>query len=475
MPYNDNERFRGREELLSEIAQALDPRPESASAEDAVRLRSFAITGHGGMGKSQAAAKYVHRRKQTFDAIFWVLADTRSKLYGSFKSIAVTLGLVDDDTAAAQDEVLTREMVLGWLAQPLKSYRQRENEQVSEATWLLVFDNVEDDSLLDDFWPRASSGAILVTSRIKLQSLRLPSSGHGAKIPPFGPEETAAFLLDITDRNNSEEDRATVDLVAERLGNIPLAVAQMAGTILRRNLTFAEFLAEYENAELRKLFLTQHVDNRGEQRYEHNLLSVWGFDKLKYGAGLLDVLAFLDPDGVPEHILRDNRASLEMRNFPQLSTDYVKASTELLDSSLVSRDRSKKSIVIHRLIQETVRANLDPTRYSEVFVSTLQLLSGVWPYEEEFGFIKDETKRWRKCNELYKQVMCLEKLREGLDPPTVFSKAHVQPPKLVLECAWYVSLLSGRHCSQSCNRVSVSLLISATGSASCVPRSEERL
>lgn len=437
MPYYDNERFHGREKLLNDIGAVLDPAAGSAFADDTEGLRSFAISGRGGMGKSQLAAKYVHRNKSVFDAIFWVHADTRSKLRRSFSRIAVNLGLVEEESTEAQDDVLTRDIVLGWLTRPLRSYKQRESEQVKEASWCVIFDNADEPALLEDYWPRDSTGAVLVTSKVPLQALRLFTAGPGIVMPPFDPEETAAFLLDITDRKNSAEDRAQVKNVARRLGNMPLAVAQMAGTIVRSNLTFAEFLEQYENPEMRDFFFRQPVGNKGDRREEQNFLSVWGFDKLKPGAsGLLDVLAFLDPDGIPENILQDNSVGVEMTGFPQSQPTYLEARTELLHSSLIDRDRDNKSIVIHRLTQETVRANLSPQRYSEVFVSALQLLSGVWPYEAEFGFIKDETFRWRECNELYKHVTCVEKLSPGLSPPTVFSTAHLQPPKLVLDAAW---------------------------------------
>lgn len=436
MPYYDNPNFHGRETLLGQVGNALLPSNTTSSDESPVGLRSFALSGPGGLGKSQVAAKFVHRSRQAFDAIFWVHGDSIGKLRRSFGHFAVLLGLVDRDSTDAQDDVLTRDLVLGWLARPLKSYRRRENERVDDATWLVVFDNADDLNLLKEFWPHGSTGSILITSRVHLLPLRFFSNGDGAVIPPFDPDETAAFLLSVTKRENSDEDRACVHEVAERLGHIPLAVAQMAGSIVRRNITFAEFLEEYENPELRGVLFRQPVSNPGDKDYEHNLLSVWGLEKLQYGAGLLDVLAFLDPDGIPENVLQDNAVSLEMEGYPQSHASYAQARTELHDSSLIDRDRSAKKLVIHRLIQDTVRASMSKARYNQVFVSALQLISGVWPYEEEFGFIKDETSRWRMCNKLYPHVMFLMKLSGELDPPTRFTRPHVQPPKLVLEAAW---------------------------------------
>jgi hypothetical protein len=334
--------------------------------------------------------------------------------------------------------LMTFPIDFSWLAQPIISYRYREHEQAEEASWLVVFDNVDDPALLDDFWPGSSSGSILITSRLPLTELQFYSTMPGTVLPPFDLQETAGFLLKITARENDEEDRQAVSGVADILGGIPLAVAQMAGSIVRREITFAEFLQEYKDPRTHAELFRQPVSHKGTQDYKHTMLSVWGLEKLKYSAYLLDILAFLDPDGIPEYVLQSNDATTNMAGFPRSPKEYGDARTELLGSSLVLRDRTAKKLVIHRLIQDIVRAKMSDERYSIVFVSALQLLSGVWPYEEEFGFIKDETWRWRQCNELYKHVLHLKKLSERLTPPQTISKAHMQPAKLILEAAWWV-------------------------------------
>lgn len=121
MPYYDNPRFHGREKILGEVANVLTLPSHGAAVAD-IGLRSFALSGPGGIGKSQVAGKFVYQHKDAFDAIFWVHADSVGKLQRSFGRIAVSIGLGDEDSTDAQDEVLTRDLVLGWLGQPLNSY-----------------------------------------------------------------------------------------------------------------------------------------------------------------------------------------------------------------------------------------------------------------------------------------------------------------------------------------------------------------
>lgn len=428
VPYYQNERFFGRREVLDRIWNALNPRPGG--------LRSFALSGPGGIGKTQVATQFIYEHKSAFDAVFWVHASEMGKLRRSFAEIATVLGLVPADTAEAQDLLLTRDLVLDWLARPRVSDKTRDIGQTEQITWLLVFDNADTPQLLDDFWPRTATGSVLITSRDPFHELDDPPRSWTSLLDAFSTSETANFLLKITSRENDDEDRKFVVAVAEIIGGVPLAAAQIAGSIVRRDMTFAEFVQEYNDPRSHNELFRQPVGNKRKLGYEHTILSVWGIEKLKVSGDLLDVLSFLDPDGIPEQIFQDINITTDMEPFLDSQRSYEKARAELLQSSLVSRHRAAKMLVTHRLIQDTVRAWMSDKRYSTVCITTLQVLSGAWPYEEEFGFIKNETSRWLLCNELYKHVLYIRSLTTRLSPPLTISEPHIQPPKLILEAAW---------------------------------------
>ena len=67
------------------------------------------------MGKTQIASEFVYRLKRDFDAIFWVHADEPSKIAHDFSHVVATLELVSEDSVEARNNVLTRDLVLGWL------------------------------------------------------------------------------------------------------------------------------------------------------------------------------------------------------------------------------------------------------------------------------------------------------------------------------------------------------------------------
>nr|POE75756.1 hypothetical protein CFP56_67775 [Quercus suber] len=434
IPYNRNHKFLGREKELKEIAKVLDSPTSHSHKSGNPHLPSFAISGLGGIGKTQLAIEFVYRHEASFDAVFWVQADGEESLYQSYAQIAIALGLINADSVEAKDKHFTRDMVLSWLALPVKQYRSH-RKSVDKARWLVIFDSVEDPEMLDDFWPRGSSGSVLITSREPLAELQFYSTESGMTLPPFNIEDTQNFLLQITGRKNDKDDINHVQAVAKILGGMPLAVAQMAGYIVRMDLKFAEFVEKYNDPKSQQ-DLIRRLRKSTMPGYQHTIASVWGFENLKHSAYLLDVLSFFDPIGIPEYIMTSHGVNTDMEGFPQSETDYEEARAELLQSSLIVRDRSSKKLVVHTLIQDTARANMDDERYSIVFESALQLLSNVWPYEEEFGFM-NETDRWAQCKELYKHMLRLQKLSARLTPPITLSKKHLQPPRVLLEAAWF--------------------------------------
>jgi hypothetical protein len=66
IPYSRNPFFTGREQILSDLHQALATRNRAA------------LTGFGGLGKTQAAIEYAYRHRSHYKAVFWLKAETRN-------------------------------------------------------------------------------------------------------------------------------------------------------------------------------------------------------------------------------------------------------------------------------------------------------------------------------------------------------------------------------------------------------------
>ena len=109
LPVAPNPRFFGRKDVLREIEKRLIP------AENSNGLRSLAIHGLGGIGKTQIALAFAYEQFKTFDAIFWLAAGNELALQGSFEEVAIKwLKLPDAKPGANPDNKL---LVMEWLRQ----------------------------------------------------------------------------------------------------------------------------------------------------------------------------------------------------------------------------------------------------------------------------------------------------------------------------------------------------------------------
>ena len=144
IPYQQNPFFTGRKSLLEQIHKQLNQ--EIATAITQVQ----AISGLGGIGKTQTAVEYAYRYKQHYSYVFWVNADTQSNLTTDFANLANQLAL--PIARGTQEEKIPA--VRAWLAH--------------NNNWLLIFDNADTPSLLPPIIPSNPKGKVLVTSRANL-------------------------------------------------------------------------------------------------------------------------------------------------------------------------------------------------------------------------------------------------------------------------------------------------------------------
>ena len=90
-PYPQNLLFIGHEDLLAQLATTLHTGQPTALSQPQ------AISGLGGIGKTQLALEYAYRRRQEYQAVLWALADTREALTSSYLAIATLLNLPEKD------------------------------------------------------------------------------------------------------------------------------------------------------------------------------------------------------------------------------------------------------------------------------------------------------------------------------------------------------------------------------------------
>lgn len=380
--------------------------------------------------------------------MFWVLADEVAKLDHHYQQISLALGL--EAPSECKSQVVSREVVKGWLSNP-QQYLSGSDEAVqpgqarSEASWLLIFDNADDPMILADYWPQGS-GSILITSRDPLAKTIFTRTPCGLDVGTFSQDESLSLFHHLTEAFDDPEDD-TARQISDAIGGVPLAISQMAGIIRRQDLTLSEFFELYkDHEEHASLYETKFDTNL--ITYRHSISTVWAFEKLKpLARQLLELISFFDPDAVGEDLLM--RASVEMLCKEGISfkkSHYLEARADLLQSSLVQRDKPKQQISVHRIVQDTILTTMDSATKRSMFGQIVQILWADWPSampkpskepllpQPKSSGGRLHVGRWPICAALYPHVLRLHQLWPTISDPSEATGLHFA--KLLNEAAW---------------------------------------
>jgi tetratricopeptide (TPR) repeat protein len=347
-PYNPN--FVGREDLLADLRQTLGQEGNAASTQ------MEAVTGLGGIGKTQLALAYVYRHLAAYWLVWWVRAEEPTTRRADLVALAPHLEL---DPKGIDEEAL------------LAAIRR---ELARRPGWLLVFDNAPGPADIRDLVPR-TGGHTIVTSRH-----RHGWEGTARELEmPVLPEDEAVALL-LGESEAEPQRRAEARALAEQLGFLPLALAQARAYVNETGIGFAEYGRDlekdaaraFEEAPLppdypRSVALTWHASlTAAEQTCAPARM-------------LLELLSFLAPDPVPRDLFKAKldgapevaRPSLLGRLWrnllPWRSTSPMSGLSDprVLDKAIAALGRfslitvAPGRLAAHRLVQVITRAGLD--------------------------------------------------------------------------------------------------------------------
>ena len=358
MPYQRNPHFIGRDELLDELYVRLsETKPKQYN-------HRIAIYGMGGVGKTQAAIEFAYRNVKFYQGIYWISAADEAALLSGFQEIAIMTQCVTGARNLRPTQIAKR--VLSWLRE--------------QAGWLIIYDNLENVSVVKDYLPDMTSGGhTLITTR-NPNAISIPA--EGLEIGVLDLHSASEMLCTRSDVALSDPMvQAEAAKIATELGCLPLAIEQAAAYIREASKDIFTFLQTYQ--EDRKELLQRVPD--GNWDYSSSvartwLLSISIIEKLNSDAmTLLQLFAFLNPDLILREFLQAGQEGVdgELRCLIQSQRAFEEAVYVLERFSLVRR--SKEGIVMHRLVQAVIKENLNENQFHRQWESTISLCYAAFP------------------------------------------------------------------------------------------------
>ena len=375
VPYLRNRFFTGRDKLLLALHRALTQDRDTA-------ISSQAISGPGGIGKTQIALEYAYHYRSEYQAVFWLNGDTQEDLLTDYVHLASLLNLPEEKESNQRVVIAA-----------VRRYLSR------VPGWLLIIDNLENVELLDDLVPSTGKGVLLITTRGQATGIAVTLS----EVEKMTPDEGALFLLrraKIVAHDAALEAVPATFMsqaheIYELADGLPLALDQAGAYIEETKISLPEYSKLYEKRAAALL------KQRGKFTGGHPASVATTFalciaqaqQRNSASVDLLSLCAFLHPDAIPVAVFSAATPDFEptLQSVVADELELNAALKTLLDLSLLQRNREAGTISVHRLIQVVLKDRMDEaTRrlWAERAVKALSRLFPVPEYEV-----------WQKCQQ----------------------------------------------------------------------------
>ena len=356
IPRLRNPYFTGREKSLENLRQAL--------VSDNAAALTQAISGLGGIGKTQIATEYAYRYKDKYDVVWWVRSEDKATLSNDYAALALKLDLPQKEVS---DQTVVIAAVRDWLN--------------GNKGWLLIFDNAKEAADIRHFVPQAQSGHVIITSR----KTEWEEVAQGFPLRDFERDESVKYLFKRTGSN----DLSAANDLAEELSDFPLALAQAAAYINSARKTITDYLSLFRShkAEL----LTRQAKDSG---YPFTITTTWSLslDQAKkltpLAEDLLKLMAFFAPDSIPRDLLREGLG--RMKKIDDLGFDDAVGA--LQTNSLI--EAVSDSLSVHRLVQFVTSEQMEAAEKKAGIQTVVQLMDGAF---SSLDAPPHDVRSWPKC------------------------------------------------------------------------------
>jgi tetratricopeptide (TPR) repeat protein len=448
VPFERNPHFTGRESQLEQLEEML-------FAEE--YTPKIAISGLGGVGKTQLLLELLHRTKDKHKhcSVIWISATNLESVHQAYLNVARELGIPGYE----EENVDVKKLVQVFLSKD------------SAGQWLLVFDNADDVDMwivqsgseqasgsLVNYLPKNRQGYIIFTTRDKKIAAKL--ARNIVDVPEMSQEMAAQLLQSALANSNvikSEQDIKT--LIAE-LTYLPLAIVQAAAYITENGIQLADYLSllKEQEEDVIELLSEEFEDDGRYLNIKNPVATTWliSFEHIRRRDALaveyLSIMSCMDPRAIPQSLLP-----------PGLSRKKEIDAIGMLHAySFITRRSTDLGLDLHRLVHLATRNWLRKeellaqymgkaiARLEEVFPNDDHKNRNIWRtylpharYALESNLVNKDGKhrirlewrygmclfgdgRWNEAENWFAQVVEVERRVLGADhPDTLISMANL--------------------------------------------------
>ncbi|KAN0117100.1 hypothetical protein V8E51_003077 [Hyaloscypha variabilis] len=300
VPFDRNPNFTGRGIQLAEVEEKLL---------GGGRTTKVAITGLGGIGKTQIVLELVYRIRDRYKncLVIWIPATNTESLHQAYQDVARQLKIPGSD----EDKADAKKLVQAYLSKE------------SVGRWLLVFDNADDVNMwinlsgtgpgsgrLIDYLPRSEQGSIVFTTRDRKTAVKLARQ-NVVDVPEIEEDVAIQLLQKCLVNPDLVNNRPDTTALLKELTCLPLAIVQAAAYINENGIAFVDYLsllADQEEAVI-DLLSEEFEDDGRYDNVKNPVATTWliSFEQIRHrdplAADYLSFMACIEAKDIPQSLL----------------------------------------------------------------------------------------------------------------------------------------------------------------------------